>query len=260
MQFVRRVLLAVLALSAALIVFAVPAGSLASSTATTGQATDIAQSTAILNGIVDTTYPDNAYNFQYGTTTAYGSVSGVEPVGPGVTAVSKEITGLKPGTTYHFRLVVEQDYPSTDVSEGADATFTTPTTGPYYGIKPTTKPQVGTASVTTKTVTVKGKRASIPMKCSGAKKGLYCIGAVALTAKGKHGKSVSCGSGKFIATTPHSHTVVVTLSKSCLTLLAKAKHHRLAGTVTARFLGPQAKLTKSVTIARPAPKKPKKKK
>jgi len=81
--------------------------------------------TVELKGSTDPSNLETHYYFQYGPTTSYGSVSPTEPAGSGVEAVSVDakITGLKPGTTYHYRLVA---YNADGYGYGADSTFTTP--------------------------------------------------------------------------------------------------------------------------------------
>ena len=97
----------------------------------TGDATDIGETSAVLNGTINPYGLQSNYYFEYGTTTAYGSrvPAGIEAVAGGgrVPALfSRTITGLTPGTTYHFRLVSTN---SAGTAEGADRTFSTVPTG-----------------------------------------------------------------------------------------------------------------------------------
>jgi hypothetical protein len=93
---------------------------------TTSAATGIGSGAATLNGTVNPQGPVAEYRFEYGLTTAYGSKAPVPDgkVGPGSTAlgVSKAISGLLPGTTYHYRLVAGH---SGGTTNGSDVTFTT---------------------------------------------------------------------------------------------------------------------------------------
>jgi DNA-binding beta-propeller fold protein YncE len=97
--------------------------------AETGLAGGVSLSSATLTGTVDRGGLPTLYKFEFGTTTAYGTVifggeareeqEGVElesvPVGAAV-------GNLQPGVTYHYRVVA---FNADGVSEGADQTFTT---------------------------------------------------------------------------------------------------------------------------------------
>ena len=93
---------------------------------TTGEATEIAQQTAKLNGTVNPRGSATTYTFQFGTTTSYGAQTTPVSAGAGTTAnaVSATLNGLAPGTTYHYRLVATNAGGQT--TTGADRTFTTP--------------------------------------------------------------------------------------------------------------------------------------
>ena len=79
--------------------------------ATTSAASSIGSTSATLNGRVDPNGRATTYLFEYGTTTSYGTKTPSASAGSGepATNVSKTVTGLKPGTTYHFRLVATSD-------------------------------------------------------------------------------------------------------------------------------------------------------
>jgi hypothetical protein len=68
-----------------------------------------------------------SYHIEYGETTAYGhefpAGGGSIPAGEAPVAVSAAFTGLKIGTTYHYRVVASNSVPP--VSMSADQTFTT---------------------------------------------------------------------------------------------------------------------------------------
>ncbi len=96
-------------------------------TVATGGASSLTQSSATLNATVNPNGEAVSYcGLEYGTSTSYTSSvpctpspgSGASPV-----AVSASVAGLGADTTYHFRIVAAN---ATDLSEGADQTFTTP--------------------------------------------------------------------------------------------------------------------------------------
>jgi hypothetical protein len=92
----------------------------------TGAASEVQSTQAKLNGTVNPKGTNTHYYFQYGTTTSYGSSTPEGDAGSGLSSVpeSASITGLEPGTTYHYRFVASS---SAGTSYGADQTFfTTP--------------------------------------------------------------------------------------------------------------------------------------
>src|SRR5262249_8750145 len=91
--------------------------------ATTDAATAIAASGATLNATVTPNSGHASVTFEYGPTTAYGAT--VTTPGADGTArvpVTAQLTGLRPTTTYHVRVVATTDDGTT---AGADLTFTT---------------------------------------------------------------------------------------------------------------------------------------
>ncbi|HWH09792.1 MAG TPA: hypothetical protein VG165_01585 [Solirubrobacteraceae bacterium] len=91
----------------------------------TGAATGVTGTTATLGGTVNPSGIAATYVFQYGTTAAYGQQTAAQAAGAGTTAMtaSAALTGLAPGTTYHYRLAATNAYTTVP---GADATFVTP--------------------------------------------------------------------------------------------------------------------------------------
>jgi len=70
-------------------------------------ATEISQNSARLNGTIDAGGIPTAVSFEYGTSTAYGSVITADPdssLANGFINVSALLSGLMPNTTYHFRI------------------------------------------------------------------------------------------------------------------------------------------------------------
>ena len=111
----------------------------------TGVASNVNTTTATLNGTVDPNGLGTTYHFQYGLTTAYGNNTAISGAGNGLdpVPVSANLTGLAPGTVYHFRLVCSNGGP---IVYGADSTFTTFVVPPTP--TPTPKPIVTTGSAT----------------------------------------------------------------------------------------------------------------
>ncbi len=97
---------------------------IAPSKAETEAASLVAARSASLHGTVNPEGYDVSYHFEYGTTEAYGSSTPSESFDFGADPVAVEdvIEGLKPNTTYHYRVVAESDV---GTSKGEDETFTT---------------------------------------------------------------------------------------------------------------------------------------
>jgi hypothetical protein len=94
----------------------------------TGAATEVAQTDATLNGVVDPEATEvTSCLFQYGTTTSYGHSTPCDSSpGAGNTpvAVHAHVNGLLPGTSYHFRIVAS--YAAADsYTYGEDETLAT---------------------------------------------------------------------------------------------------------------------------------------
>jgi hypothetical protein len=90
----------------------------------TGFATVTDPTTAILRGRAS----NSTYWFEYGSTTAYGHVTPkrntrTKPYRREVAHVNTTVTGLKPGRTYHFRLIATNSHGTT---VGRDRRFKTP--------------------------------------------------------------------------------------------------------------------------------------
>ena len=99
-------------------------GSQAAPTATTNAATGVTSSGATLNGAINPQGADTHYQFDYGTTTSYGSNTTSTDGGSGTSSVNENatLTGLSPSTTYHYRIEATNSGGTTD---GSDQTFTT---------------------------------------------------------------------------------------------------------------------------------------
>jgi hypothetical protein len=95
-------------------------------TATTGSASEITSSTALLSSTVNPARESlSVCEFEYGTTTSYGSTAPCTPKipeGESPVPVSGSLSGLAASTVYHFRISVTGGAGTTF---GADATFLT---------------------------------------------------------------------------------------------------------------------------------------
>jgi hypothetical protein len=96
----------------------------AAPTVSTGPTTAIGSTTATVTGSVNPGGQATTWHVEYGTSTSYGSQTAALSAGSGTSsaAVSANLTGLKPGTTYHYRLVAAS---GASVSHGGDAVLTT---------------------------------------------------------------------------------------------------------------------------------------
>jgi hypothetical protein len=92
--------------------------------ATTNEASGLRFKRAALNGTVNPKGTDTHYYFQYGKTTAYGSSTASTDAGSGTSSVAEAaaVTGLEPGTTYHYRIVATS---AGGTVQGSDQAFTT---------------------------------------------------------------------------------------------------------------------------------------
>jgi hypothetical protein len=130
MEGIRMILhrtLSTLVALAALV--ALPAtASAAAPGATTGDASNIASTSATVSGTVNPNKEGTTYHFEYGTTTAYGtSTPDQGPVGGNAgKSASADLTQLAPATAYHYRLVATNPSGTT---QGSDKTFTTLASG-----------------------------------------------------------------------------------------------------------------------------------
>jgi hypothetical protein len=141
---------------------------------TTGAAVDAQPTRAEVSGSVIPGDAAASWSVQYGTTAAYGATTVAQTLAPGTTmvAVQAPLSGLTPGTTYHYRLVADN---GTDQSVGADQTFTTPTlmptsTSPSASAPaPTAVPQhPGTLRLLSSAIAVKSGTALLPFSCSAS--------------------------------------------------------------------------------------------
>lgn len=96
----------------------------ASPAVSTGNATGVTSSRATLTGTVNPGGRGTRFAFQFGRTTGYGSQTPSASVGSGVKslAVKANLSGLRSGTLYHYRLIATN---ASGTSAGADRAFRT---------------------------------------------------------------------------------------------------------------------------------------
>jgi hypothetical protein len=92
----------------------------------TGPVTSSSQTSATVTGSVNPNGLATTWFFQYGTSTSYGSQTASTNAGSGTTStnVSASLSGLSPGTTYHYRVVATN---ASGSDKSGDRTFTTAT-------------------------------------------------------------------------------------------------------------------------------------
>jgi plastocyanin len=127
----------------------------AAPTAATGQASGPTETEATLKGTVDPNEGEaTEYSFEYGTTLSYGQSTkptSLPPTDRVNHAVSVTLSGLAPGTEYHFRLVAHNNLgPAT----GVDRTFTTASPPPPPSETPPSQPPTSGTTGTTSTPAV----------------------------------------------------------------------------------------------------------
>ena len=89
----------------------------------TNPATNVASSSATLNGSLNPHGLTTTVRFQYGTTTSYGHITAMQSqTGNTYRNIAANISGLTTHTTYHFRIVASN---SAGTRYGGDRTFTT---------------------------------------------------------------------------------------------------------------------------------------
>jgi hypothetical protein len=145
----------------------------------TGGPSGVAQNSAAVGGRVNTNGLPTSYGFEIGTTTDYGPRTGLGYVGAGLseTSVSLALTGLVPGTTYHYRITATN---VDGTSYGADETFITglfastfaepPAPLPFVSVPSIVFPDQSKPVVVKKKAKAKGKKAKKRRKVKGRKK------------------------------------------------------------------------------------------
>jgi hypothetical protein len=136
-------------------------------TVVTQAATNVTTTTARLNGTANANNSSTIVTFEYGLTTAYGTVvSGVPATvtGSTVTPVLANLTGLAPNTLYHYRVNGSN---SVGTTNGLDLTFTTASIPENTAITGSVANQ-DTCFNATNTITVAGNNTTFVIQNGGS--------------------------------------------------------------------------------------------
>lgn len=108
---------------------ATPAPAAVMPSAVTGAASGLTSSGATVSGSVNPNGTQTSYLVEFGTSTTYGHSSQPGSAGSGVgsVAISATLSGLRPRTLYHYRVVATS---AAGTAVGADRTFKTPAAPP----------------------------------------------------------------------------------------------------------------------------------
>jgi hypothetical protein len=197
---------AALALAVALVVptVAVAAGP---PDATTGGASNVAQTTATIAGTVNPQGFATTYHFEYGTSTSYGLQTGDQDAGDGTAAVDvhADLTGLTSDTTYHYRVVATN---AAGVTRGADHTLrTTQPLGPPGATTGSARNVTAAGARLTATVDPNGRATTYHFEY-GTTTGYGKRTAEASAGSGQSGRSVSATIGGLTPNTRYHYRVV----------------------------------------------------
>ncbi|HVS86073.1 MAG TPA: fibronectin type III domain-containing protein [Gaiellaceae bacterium] len=122
---------AVPALLLVLLALVAPGAAFAASppSATTGPVESVGPTSATVTGTVDPNGTATSWYVQYGTSTSYGSKTADANAGSGTSGVpvSASLSGLKAGTTYHYRVVAKSSAGTTTGADGILTTASAPT-------------------------------------------------------------------------------------------------------------------------------------
>lgn len=190
---------------------------------------------ALIGGVVNPNGTSTSYQFEWGTTTAYGQTTPVTSAANGAAEVPVDFSldALKPLTTYHFRLVA---FPATDPAArvvGADQSLTTT--------------RSLALSVPGSSVKLKGKKASFTLKAVGppdtSADGIASVKAVI----GKKVQVIALKS--YSVATGAKKTFSVTVPASVRRVLAEKGHPKVLLRVTAKTGGIKKAVVKDLKVA-----------
>ena len=145
--------------------------------AATGPPERVGLRQATLTGTIEPNGAETAYSFQYGTTEAYGLQTALAsvPAGTAPVPVATRLSGLSPGTVFHYRIVALH---GSFASYGADATLVTlPLRQQRSVVRARTRPRRSRRRLFTTTGSL-GGGATLPpsARCSGSVAVAYFLG------------------------------------------------------------------------------------
>jgi hypothetical protein len=228
----------------------------------TGGVSGVSETHATVAGSVTVNDPAATIHFDYGQSAAYGATTTTRMLGPGVTptAVSADLTGLAPDTTYHYRIVATT---RDGTSNGADATFKTSASGSapgggggsFAGLK------IAKQSVKLTAKHVAPIKASCPAATDGS-----CKGTLTVTIKVRYRKrvtvhhqrklvhrtkTVKLGHVRFAVVAGRRATLKVKLGRAAVRRLDRARKLKTTATAKATDSAGHAKTTHAtVTLHR----------
>jgi hypothetical protein len=214
-------------------------------TAVTGAATEIGSTRAALGATITPFSSRTGYAFEYGRTTAYGSITASATVPPGVSPVEVggALGGLRPRTLYHYRVVASS---AAGTSTGRDRTFITAAGlgGTTRSTRDRSAPRIRVAG--RKLTLGRNGRVRVSLRCPVTEP-LGCRGTVRLVTR--RGSS-RLGSAKFTVGGGQSRSVAIRVS-------ARGKRLVRTKTLKARLIvtvrdsaGNRRRVTAPVTVRR----------
>ena len=210
--------------------------------ATTGPGVAAGPTREYLTGAINTNGGATIWQFEWGTTTGYGHRTPVEriPAGRGSLVIAWPLTGLRPNTTYHYRLDARAEvagpygYYYGLAGVGADQTFTTP--------------GAGTIKLASTKLRVRKGHAGVGLTCRST---IACKGRYTATLKAEiHGRAatLTCLRGTFSLRAGANHSFSARVARSCL---SRFRHRRLRGvTLKVTTSTYQPTLIRRVTLQR----------
>jgi hypothetical protein len=139
---------ALIALLSGLVLLTAGVAAAAPPAASTGPVSAVGPTSATASGTVNPHGISTSWYVEYGTTTAYGKKTTTRSAGSGTadSQVSATLTGLAPGTTYHYRLVATNTDGTTRGADGIFATSSAPVavTGSASAVTTTSATLAGT--------------------------------------------------------------------------------------------------------------------